>query len=734
MSIGEKKSFWELISDKKMNSITIPQIQRDYVQGRSDDKVTYSRETLLDDMKKSIINNEPLDLNFVYGIENNSIFVPIDGQQRLTTLLVLHIYAFSKDNLLGDLKLLSNKFNYKTRISTGRFILCLIDNLKKYFSERKYEKISDFITDSEWYSQQWERDPSVKSFIIVLDDIHARFSDVNNLSAILKSDSCPLFFMSLKMNDVGKTNDLYIKMNSRGKPLTEFENFKSFLYDYLETVKYDEIDDFKKKLENQWVSFIWELVDSPEKNCDIRMMKLLDLIIKNRLNSNDSYKAGSKKELFEKLNASTFYNFSLYEKLVDKVVIEDIHKTFNFILNYCDYINNPTPNIPKWLNKLLNEEFNPGHQEKARLALVTKYAVSVDENSWNVDLFNDWYRIGNNLIKNTPIDVELRAIDALKSIYSIESRYCNDPIGSFANYISGIAFFDDKQLKEEKLKCQLIIGNGNWKDAIISAENNLYFKSEINFALKLCDVFDASNNNLTITKIDDFKSNLKIINYIFDEYADDHLRVGGDLFRSALITFGDYKIAVNQDTYTYCFETKKRYYDWRRMLRENTSFGIFKLLFHDLKTSHISSSKDVSDKLKTYIDNYTNVTNELLYYLVKCPAALNWMKEKKYKIDTINNRTLLLSGSTLQGQYAEYKTYFVMLNSQKNIEYKYGQGNLDSPDSKAYISSISGAQCHIEFDNNTGCFYDENHNPYLDANGNRITSVECMKNYIDSHY
>ena len=34
-------------------------------------------------------------------------------------------------------------------------------------------------------------------------------------------------FHMIPLEDLGLTDDLYIKMNSRGKPLTEFENFKA---------------------------------------------------------------------------------------------------------------------------------------------------------------------------------------------------------------------------------------------------------------------------------------------------------------------------------------------------------------------------------------------------------------------------------------------------------------------------------------------------------------------------
>ena len=65
------------------------------------------------------------------------------------------------------------------------------------------------------------------------------------------------------ITDVGLINDLYIKMNSRGKALTEFETFKSEFFDYLDSASIK--PDFKEKSDNAWLSMIWNLCKAPEK-------------------------------------------------------------------------------------------------------------------------------------------------------------------------------------------------------------------------------------------------------------------------------------------------------------------------------------------------------------------------------------------------------------------------------------------------------------------------------------
>ena len=73
------------------NIVEIPIVQRDYAQGRKDEHATLVRSNLLSDIKDAVLGvTTTLDLNFVYGKEVTGKFIPLDGQQRLTTLFLLH--------------------------------------------------------------------------------------------------------------------------------------------------------------------------------------------------------------------------------------------------------------------------------------------------------------------------------------------------------------------------------------------------------------------------------------------------------------------------------------------------------------------------------------------------------------------------------------------------------------------------------------------------------------------
>ena len=86
-------SFYELVEKYK---VKVPIIQRDYAQGRVKNVVIC--ENFLRAVKDSIINDKTINLDFIYGNVEDEVFLPLDGQQRLTTLFLLHWYACIKES------------------------------------------------------------------------------------------------------------------------------------------------------------------------------------------------------------------------------------------------------------------------------------------------------------------------------------------------------------------------------------------------------------------------------------------------------------------------------------------------------------------------------------------------------------------------------------------------------------------------------------------------------------
>ena len=75
------------------NKVEIPMLQRDYAQGRvSQNKVA---NEFLDSIFSVLSGKkQSLHIDFIYGYKENGKFLLIDGQQRITTLWLLHFYLY----------------------------------------------------------------------------------------------------------------------------------------------------------------------------------------------------------------------------------------------------------------------------------------------------------------------------------------------------------------------------------------------------------------------------------------------------------------------------------------------------------------------------------------------------------------------------------------------------------------------------------------------------------------
>lgn len=208
-----------------LNGIEIPLIQRDYAQGRDMPKVEDIRRRFVGALKKALINKEPITLDFVYGeIDNNRTLIPLDGQQRLTTLFLLHWYIARREGVSEDKLAFLTKFSYATRYSAREFCKRLVS--PDYQPDFNRDRLSDEITDQSWMPLDWENDSTISAMLRMIDYIHVMFNNsCNNLWPRLEAGCISFYFLPIKQ--LGATDDLYIKMNSRGKPLTEFENVKA---------------------------------------------------------------------------------------------------------------------------------------------------------------------------------------------------------------------------------------------------------------------------------------------------------------------------------------------------------------------------------------------------------------------------------------------------------------------------------------------------------------------------
>ena len=304
---NNRRTFWSVINEQK---IEIPTIQRDYAQGRNIPKIKKIREKFINDLVKSLEEEKILPLDFVYGKEEgrksqelirknkksledllvsiksyaNSLditfdydkivdknegdllnirkLLPLDGQQRLTTLFLLHWYLAKR---LGEINVLETlkKFTYKTRRSSSSFIDSICnENCDPDFSKEDFKEEILFQPN---FSYTWKKDPTVRGMITTLSFIHKvcfvkQDDELIKFLELLTSTQL-IYFDYLDLKDFDLTDDLYVKMNARGKFLTEFENFKAWLFGIIE----DDEDNFgirewskqTFKFDIEWNDIFW---------------------------------------------------------------------------------------------------------------------------------------------------------------------------------------------------------------------------------------------------------------------------------------------------------------------------------------------------------------------------------------------------------------------------------------------------------------------------------------------
>ena len=238
-----------------VEKIRIPLIQRDYAQGRGGEAVARIRGAFLDALHGAVVGGDPISLDFVYGDVTHGILEPLDGQQRLTTLFLLHVYLAHRAGVPAESRPWT-RFRYITRASARLFCKRLVAHPPP--PDVPHE--SAWIVDQPWYLHTWGHDPTIQSMLVMLDAIHARFADVDAAAAwqLLTDPGAPaISFHLLPIAELQLSDQLYIKMNSRGKPLTPFETFKARFEQTLEQSCPDRTEKFALKVDGDWSDLLW---------------------------------------------------------------------------------------------------------------------------------------------------------------------------------------------------------------------------------------------------------------------------------------------------------------------------------------------------------------------------------------------------------------------------------------------------------------------------------------------
>lgn len=247
--------------------VVIPGIQRHYVQGANNPKAESVRKQFIKEIFTAIEEKQnEFNLHFIYGpinTDGEDSFVPVDGQQRLTTLWLIARYAAEKAEPSDrkDLLSLLSRFTYEDRINAKRFCQALT------CEDSRWDFTQDPNPDilcQDWFVDYWKEDETVASMIRMLSTIHEEWNkhqDSITAEDILEAIASKIRF-ELKIDAFG--DDIYMKMNARGLQLTQWENFKAKFSEDLCEDKKESWDKEMEELSNRFFTCSDEQHELPD--------------------------------------------------------------------------------------------------------------------------------------------------------------------------------------------------------------------------------------------------------------------------------------------------------------------------------------------------------------------------------------------------------------------------------------------------------------------------------------
>lgn len=261
-------TFLELL---RQGGIFIPLIRRDYAQGRQQESVQELRDHFLEALHHALTRREGLQLDFVCGLRCAGGFIPLDGQQRLTTLFLLHWYTLEEaaepGASEGSEPSLLSCFRYETRSTTAAFLRELLAHRRELLEGSKaLGGVRAAVEDQCWYQASWSDDPSVVGMLVMLDAIEKRFKA--QCRKLTPEDLERITFLLVTLNDQTDPDLLYRKINSRGRKLSAYENFKAEL---MQALREDAVGrskrgaayaDFEQSLDGAWSNAVYRLLQT----------------------------------------------------------------------------------------------------------------------------------------------------------------------------------------------------------------------------------------------------------------------------------------------------------------------------------------------------------------------------------------------------------------------------------------------------------------------------------------
>ena len=490
----------------KYAAVEIPILQRDYAQGRLDPRtkgMNRKGENFIRVLFNALREEKGLHMDIIYGsIETRDddhpeekTFIPLDGQQRLTTLWLLHWYLFQWEERSKEIASLLQRFTYATR-STARDFCQRLCSLR--LTRNELATPLEYFSQRMWFTSKYNYDPTIQAMLHMLNAI-AQEQQKHPVSFDLLES---LQFRSFDIGAYELTDELYIKMNRRGKQLESIENLKADFVGYLKKIGYDfsKPDSYDRKLDHEWADMAWGCREN--EDFDIRYLRLFNRyfynlwIIDNP--PGEKEKNSTPNELNVHFTGTDYQGFDAYEAILSA---EDdrlgrMVRFFNFLASdrgiiYSDYLRNP------WRDK--NKEQDSAYPyllDVVKLSMLDRIALyalmlyvdnASDEVLQSLEHYQAWMRIVWNLIA----DPKLRSYQAQRRYMLLLAQLAphSTTIESFLISTDiekiGISSTGDEKarLKLEQDKLRYIGRYPNRREALLRAECIPCLQGQVGFLL-----------------------------------------------------------------------------------------------------------------------------------------------------------------------------------------------------------------------------------------------------------
>ncbi len=484
--IEKNKTLYQLLS----HMLIIPDYQRDYAQGRTNDlKIEDTRKNFVKDIIVAANNNRATHIGLVFGSNNNGLegFVAVDGQQRLTTCFLFHLYISKRlgDKANPELSKRLHNFGWYGRIYASEFTDFLFD-IKFDEDLANINKLSRVLKLSREFFPIWENDPTVNNILVMLDEIHSRLknlkeSTLKEIENNLISDSCKLNFDYMKLED-GTDEFQYQKMNSRGRDLTTYELFKQKFMS-----EYSIPDEIKDKLDNDWLIFFDKIATDNSSESDVFFQNYINetALWMGVKYTSDSYGYISQIEESKIKGNRTdvaFVSFDAYKEFCEH--ISDIENIFDWLVENYASLDSILKSF--WYSgertQLVDIFTDADYQIRAVNYAICHYAEKTGYKPLDEINFKLWWRPIHNLIYNTEI--------GYRNFHNIIKSFDQIPSSQIYEYLRDekIAAFSEYQREEERRKAIMCLSSSEMTDLFFIQERRKRFQGQIGVLLPDDDI------------------------------------------------------------------------------------------------------------------------------------------------------------------------------------------------------------------------------------------------------